>query len=53
MSFVIFFIINSFLAIMEIVIPYLVKRSIVFGVSIPERFTKNRKLAAYKKAILL
>lgn len=49
MALTIFFIITVFIAVMESAIPYLVKRTIVFGVSIPEGHLKDEKLVSYKK----
>ncbi|WP_071392995.1 DUF1648 domain-containing protein [Bacillus tuaregi] len=49
MAFVVFFILILFLAIMESAIPFLVKRTVVFGVSVPERFVEDAILARYKK----
>lgn len=49
----IFAIIILFLAVMEAAIPYLVKRTVVFGVSIPEEYTKTPELRVYKKRYAL
>lgn len=53
MALMIFSITIGFLAIAETVIPYLVKRTVVFGVSVPAGETKDSKLSAYKKAYSL
>lgn len=44
-----FIIIISFLVVIEMAIPYLVKRNIVFGVSIPDGNVHDEKLIFYKK----
>jgi len=49
MAFTILCIIILFLAIMETAIPYLIKRTVVFGVTIPEQHVREVKLARYKK----
>ena len=46
-------IITVFLAAMETAIPYLVKRTVVFGVSIPDEYTRDRKLSVYKRGYSL
>ncbi|MFY3790967.1 DUF1648 domain-containing protein [Ureibacillus sp. MALMAid1270] len=38
-----------FLTIVQTVIPFLVKRTVVFGVTIPEQYIKEKKLIQYKK----
>ena len=53
MTLTIFAIIILFLAVMEAAIPYLVKRTVVFGVSIPEEHTKAPELRDYKKRYAL
>ncbi|WML39991.1 DUF5808 domain-containing protein [Neobacillus sp. OS1-2] len=53
MSLFIFLIISLFLLIIQTAIPFLVKRTVVFGVTIPEPFIKNEKLADYKKRYAL
>jgi len=53
MSFIIFLIISIFLSAIQTVIPFLVKRTVVFGVSIPEQFINEEKLTAYKKRYAL
>lgn len=49
MAFIIFFILILFLAVMESAIPYLVKRTVVFGVSIPEENIKDQVITRFKK----
>lgn len=49
MSFIIFLIISISLSAIQTAIPFLVKRTIVFGVTIPESYIKDEKIAAYKK----
>lgn len=53
MTLTIFAIIILFLAVMEAAIPYLVKRTVVFGVSIPEEHTNAPELRDYKKRYAL
>ncbi|MFS0639139.1 DUF5808 domain-containing protein [Mesobacillus foraminis] len=43
----------AFLAMTQTAIPYLVKQTVVFGVSIPEGEAKDDRLAAYKKTYSL
>lgn len=49
MAFTIYFILILFMAVLEAAIPYLVKRTIVFGVTIPEKNLNDTKLNSYKK----
>lgn len=49
MSFTIWFVIIAFLTIIQTIIPYLVKRTVVFGVTIPEQYIQHNKLNLYKK----
>ncbi|MBY0098826.1 DUF1648 domain-containing protein [Mesobacillus maritimus] len=49
MEMTILFIISFFLAIMETAIPYLIKRTVVFGVTIPDENTRDRRLLGFKK----
>nr|WP_295969962.1 DUF5808 domain-containing protein [uncultured Bacillus sp.] len=49
MSFAIFLIISVILAIIQTAVPFLVKRSVVFGVTIPESYIQDIQLKAYKK----
>lgn len=44
-----FIVIIGFITIMQSAIPFLLKRTIAFGVSIPESHTDDRSLASYKK----
>lgn len=50
MSFAIFLIIIVFLAAIQTAVPFLVKRSVVFGVTIPEQYLKEPQLKTYKKS---
>ncbi|MGM0902987.1 MAG: DUF1648 domain-containing protein [Bacillota bacterium] len=49
MAMMILFIVSLFLAILETAIPYLIKRTVVFGVTIPEGYTKDPRLSGFKK----
>jgi uncharacterized membrane protein len=49
MNLAIFLIIIVFLAAIQTAIPFLVKRTVVFGVSIPEKYIADNRLAKYKK----
>ncbi len=49
MEFLIFIIIIFFLAAIQTAIPFLVKRTVVFGVTIPEQNIKDERLIAFKK----
>ena len=49
MSLAIFFFIIIFLAAIQTAIPFLTKRTIVFGVTIPEKYIKDEKIIFYKK----
>lgn len=49
MTFLVFFIVTLFIAFIQIVIPYLVKRTEVFGVTIPEQYIQNITIKRYKK----
>lgn len=49
MSFAIFLIISVILAAMQTAVPFLVKRSVMFGVTIPEPYIQALQLRAYKK----
>jgi uncharacterized membrane protein len=49
MSFAIFLIISVILAAMQTAVPFLVKRSVMFGVTIPEPYIQDPQLRAYKK----
>ncbi|KQL54299.1 hypothetical protein AN964_12890 [Heyndrickxia shackletonii] len=39
--------------IMQTILPYVVKRTVVFGVSIPDQYVKDEKLLSYKKMYTL
>lgn len=49
MALMIFLIILAFMIVMQSAIPFLLKRTIVFGVTIPETNTSNPSLASYKR----
>jgi len=49
MSFLIFFIITLFIAVIQTVIPYLVNRAVVFGVMIPVQFIEDETIKKYRK----
>ncbi|RTQ93575.1 DUF1648 domain-containing protein [Lysinibacillus telephonicus] len=49
MSIIVFLVITLFIAFIQTVIPYLVKRTVVFGVTIPDQYTQNPTIKAYKK----
>lgn len=49
MSFLIFFIITLFIAVIQTVIPYLANRSVVFGVMIPEQYIGDKTIKKYRK----
>jgi uncharacterized membrane protein len=49
MAMTILFIVSLFLAIIETAIPYLIKRTVVFGVTIPEEYTRDPRLTHFKK----
>lgn len=53
MTLFIFLIISIFLSAIQTAIPFLVKRTVVFGVTIPERFIREKKLTVYKKRYAL
>lgn len=48
-SLVISTLIILFLTIVQTVVPYLVKRTVIFGVTIPEQYLRDNKLTQYKK----
>jgi uncharacterized membrane protein len=50
MSFAIFFLIIVFLAAIQTAVPFLVKRSVVFGVTIPEQHLQEPRLKSYKRS---
>ncbi|MBP3040332.1 DUF1648 domain-containing protein [Bacillaceae bacterium Marseille-Q3522] len=49
MIFSMMFISIAFLIVIETAIPFFVKRTAAFGVSVPDQHTKNKKLKTYKK----
>lgn len=49
MAFIVFFILILFMACMESAIPYLVKRSVIFGVSVPESHVRDKEFLRFKK----
>lgn len=49
MTLAIFLIISVFLAAVQAAVPYLVKRSLAFGVSVPEPAIKSSKVMAFKR----
>lgn len=49
MSFLIFFIITLFIAVIQILIPYLVNRTVAFGVSVPEQYIADKTIKTYRK----
>lgn len=49
MALLIFLIITTFIAVVQIMIPYLTKRTVVFGVNVPEQFIADAAIAKYKK----
>ncbi|QCR33769.1 DUF1648 domain-containing protein [Lysinibacillus sp. SGAir0095] len=49
MSFLVFFIITIFIAVIQTVIPYLVNRTVVFGVMIPEQYIEDKTIEKYRK----
>ncbi|MED1439954.1 hypothetical protein P4U23_15605 [Aeribacillus composti] len=48
MAFTIYFILILIITALEAAIPYLVKRTIVFGVTIPEENLRDHQLITYK-----
>ncbi|MEH7177504.1 DUF1648 domain-containing protein [Neobacillus vireti] len=49
MTLAIFLIISIILAGIQTAVPFLVKRTVIFGVTVPEKHLNNEKLKAYKK----
>ncbi|MBD8028632.1 DUF1648 domain-containing protein [Ureibacillus sp. Re31] len=49
MAFVVFLIITFFIAVTQIVVPYLVKKTVVFGVTIPEQYINDGTIKKLKK----
>lgn len=52
MTLIIFLIIFVILAAIQVSIPFLVKRTVIFGVSIPDRYIKDEMLTSYKRKYL-
>lgn len=53
MTLAIFLMIAIFLVGIQTAIPFLVKRTVVFGVTVPEKYLKDEKLTTYKKSYAL
>ena len=53
MTLAIFLMIAIILVGIQTAVPFLVKRTVVFGVTIPEKYLKNEKLTSYKKSYAL
>lgn len=53
MEFIVFVFIMCFLAALQTAIPYLVKRTVVFGVSVPERFIHDERISKLKRTYSL
>lgn len=53
MTLAIFLMIAIFLVGIQTAIPFLVKRTVVFGVTVPEKYLKDEKLITYKKSYAL
>ncbi|MEK9199568.1 DUF1648 domain-containing protein [Ureibacillus sp. 179-F W5.1 NHS] len=49
MAFLVFLIITLFIAVTQIVIPYLVKKTVIFGVTIPEQYMNDGAIKKLKK----
>jgi len=49
MAFIVFSVLIIFMAFMEAAIPYLVKRTVVFGVTVPEQHVTDQRLIHYKR----
>jgi hypothetical protein len=49
----IFLFISIVLVIIQTAIPFLVKRTIIFGITVPEKHIKDEKLLSYKKSYTL
>ncbi len=49
MSIIVFLIITIFIAVIQTIIPYLMKRTVVFGVTIPVQYIQNQSIRKYKK----
>lgn len=50
MIFALFFVIILFLTVMQAALPFLLRKTIVFGVTIPEGYTEDKTLENFKKA---
>ncbi|WP_010283693.1 DUF1648 domain-containing protein [Bacillus timonensis] len=53
MTLAIFLIIAVILAGIQTAVPFLVKRTVIFGITVPENHIKNEKLSSYKKKYAL
>ncbi|WP_026565272.1 DUF1648 domain-containing protein [Bacillus sp. UNC41MFS5] len=53
MTLAIFLIIAIILVGIQTGVPFLVKRTVIFGVTVPEKYLKNEKLTSYKKGYAL
>lgn len=53
MAFTISFITLVFIFIVQLVLPYFVKRTVVFGVSIPEQYIKEEQLKSFKRQYVI
>ncbi|MEH7380902.1 DUF5808 domain-containing protein [Bacillus sp. JJ1533] len=53
MTLAIFLIIAVILAGIQTAVPFLVKRSVIFGITVPEKHIKDEKLSSYKKKYAL
>lgn len=53
MTLAIFLIISIILVGIQTAVPFLVKRSVIFGISVPEKHINNDKLRSYKKSYVL
>src|SRR4051794_11064878 len=49
MTLALFLIISIILVGIQTTVPFLVKRTVIFGISVPEQHIKNEKLTTYKK----
>lgn len=49
MTLAVFLLISIILAGMQTAVPFLVKRTVIFGITVPEKHVKNEKLISYKK----
>jgi uncharacterized membrane protein len=53
MTLAIFLFISIVLVIIQTAIPFLVKRTIIFGITVPEKHIEDEKLLSYKKSYIL